>query len=67
MTEAPDESGGIAARAAAAVVLVGFAAFVAVDVAGRHFRHRPSAQVLALLLIFAATAVVLLALVVSGR
>ncbi len=65
MTDAPETSGGIAARAAAAVVLVGFAAVVAVDVAGQHFRHRP-AQVLALLLIFAATAVMLLAPVALG-
>ena len=66
MTDAPEASGGIAARAAAAVVLVGFAAVVAVDVAGQHFRHRPGVQVLALLLIFAATAVVLLAPVALG-
>ncbi len=66
MTDTPETSGGIAARAAAAAVLVGFAAILAVDVAGQHFRHRPSAQVVALLFIFAATAVVLLAPVAIG-
>lgn len=57
--EVGDRAGAIAGRAAVAVLLVGFAAFLAVGLAGQHFRHRPSAQVLALLLIFAATVVVL--------
>ncbi len=59
MTEAPDRPGPVAGRAVAAVLLVGFAAFLAVGLAGQHFRHQPGVQAVALLLIFAATVVVL--------
>ncbi len=59
MIEAPDHPDRVAGRAAAAVLLVGFAAFLAVDLAGQHFGHRTAVQTAALLLIFAAAVVVL--------
>jgi len=59
MTEAPDRPGPVAGRAVAAALLVGFAALLAVALAGQHFRHRAGIQTVALLLIFAATVVVL--------
>ena len=59
MTEAPDRPGPVAGRAVVAVLLVGFAAFLAVELAGQHFGHRPGVQLVALLLIFAATVVLL--------
>jgi len=59
MTEAPDRPGPVAGRAVAAALLVGFAALLAVALAGQHFRQRAGIQTVALLLIFAATVVVL--------
>ncbi len=58
MTETTDQPGGIAARAVAGVLLVGWAGFLGVGLAGQHYRHRPGAQVVALLLIAVAVAVV---------
>ena len=66
MTEVTDRRDAIAGRAAAAVALIGFAAFVAVGAAGQHYRHRPHLLLVALLLIFAATAVLLLTPVAIG-
>jgi signal transduction histidine kinase len=59
MTETADQPGAVAPRAIVGVLLVGWAAFVAASLAEQHFRHRPNMQVVSLLLIAVATAVVL--------
>ena len=59
MNETPDRPDRVAGRAVAAVLLVGLAAAGAVGVTGQHFHQRTATETAALLLIFAATVVVL--------
>jgi signal transduction histidine kinase len=59
MTDVPARAGAIVPRVAAGVPLIGFAALLALAVAGQRFHLRGGVQLFALVLIFAGTLVVL--------
>jgi hypothetical protein len=59
MTETEERSGGIAWRALLGVLLVGFAAFLAIDLAGGHEAGHPDLELIVLLLVAAGAAVVI--------
>jgi signal transduction histidine kinase len=59
MTATDERSGGIAWRALLGVLLVGLAAFLAIDLAGRHQAGHPELELIVLLLVAAGAAVVI--------
>jgi signal transduction histidine kinase len=66
MTESRQRSGGIAWRATTGVLLVGWAAFLGIGLAGRYVVGDPGLQVLVLLVVAAAAAVVITTPVAIG-